>query len=585
VPRACVQQSIAMGLGAAMISSLSIAAVMHMEEPESANATRPHLVMMVVDDLGWTDVGYHGGSFPTPNMDKLAGEGVKLDKYYVQQVCSPTRSALMTARYPFHTGLQHTTTLAPGSHAAIPKDTSTIAEVLKNAGYATHAIGKWHLGYASWEDTPLGRGFDSYAGYLQGAEDYYTHQFGFKGLTGYDLWRNKTVAWDVNGSHSTAFFMDEAKRVLDHHDAAMPMFMYFAHQEIHAPVEQPPDSASRQACIRNNITSPLGPEVTALRQRLCAMASNVDTAIGTFVDMLKAKGMWENTLLWLTTDNGGMTYGDHADGLPPIAVSASSNWPLRGGKGTLFEGGVRGLSFVSGGLVPVAARGMTRTGLMQHVDIPATMAAMAGADWLGGTPDGFDMWDAIVKGTPSMRSEVPINVDTCVGLTGGRPCARHSMYNALIASSGWKFIEANWYPHGCPNTTWCTGAGLYDGWYTIEPYTRVEYNASTQGSVPVSGLSKGGIWLFDLTADPNEEKNVAASNPAMVVKMRARLAALADPKQGYRTPQLNIPNPLSLPILHNGTWAPYKKWGQELPPMADEEINKIAAEWANAYWD
>ena len=226
----------------------------------------------------------------------------------------------MTARYPFRTGLQHTVTLTPGTMAAIPADTSTIAEVLKNAGYSTHAIGKvselplqgvgggttsttpaapqsgkwlgpssapprafgsrrfatgrrvatgrsrisrgpvrttplvcymsatrllhttftcllqWHLGYAGWQDTPLGRGFDSYAGYLQGAEDYYTHQFGFKGLTGYDLWRNKTVAWDANGKHSTSFFMEEAQRVLDSRDASTPMFMYFAHQEIHAHV-------------------------------------------------------------------------------------------------------------------------------------------------------------------------------------------------------------------------------------------------------------------------------------------------------------------------------------------------------------
>ena len=194
-------------------------------------ATKPHLVMMAIDDLGWTDVGFHGGNFPTPNIDALAKDGVKLDKYYVQQVCSPTRSALMTARYPFRTGLQHVTTLAPGTEAKIPSDTATIAEVLKSVGYSTHAIGKWHLGYAGWENTPLGRGFDSYAGYLQGGEDYYTHEV----RGGFDLWRNKTAAWDVQGNHSTPFFMDEAKRVLDSHNPATPMFMYFAHQEVHAP--------------------------------------------------------------------------------------------------------------------------------------------------------------------------------------------------------------------------------------------------------------------------------------------------------------------------------------------------------------
>ena len=109
--------------------------------PLLATGKQPHLVMMVLDDLGWADVGFHGGNSPTPEIDNLASTGVVLDKYYVQQVCSPTRSALMTGRYPFRTGLQHVTTLAPASRASIPKDTSTIAEVLKGSGYSTHAIG------------------------------------------------------------------------------------------------------------------------------------------------------------------------------------------------------------------------------------------------------------------------------------------------------------------------------------------------------------------------------------------------------------------------------------------------------------
>lgn len=330
----------------------------------------------------------------------------------------------MTARYPFRTGLQHVTTLSPGSAAAIPKDTATIAEVLKGAGYATHAIGKWHLGFQSWDNTPVGRGFDSFVGYLNGGEDYYTHKI----AAGMDLWRNKTAAWDAVGRHNTDVFMDEAKRVLDNHDPSDPLFMYFAHQEVHAPLEEPPDSRSHQQCANQTVPSPIGPNVTAGRHTLCTMASNVDTAVGTFVDMLKAKGMWENTLLWLTTDNGGMTYGIAADGAPPIAVSVSSNWPLRSGKATLFEGGVRGTSFVSGGFLPDAARGKTRTELLQHVDIPATMVKLAGAKWTIGTPDGLDVWDTIVSGAPSNRTEVPLNVDTCVGATGGPPCTKDTKY-------------------------------------------------------------------------------------------------------------------------------------------------------------
>jgi len=539
-------------------------------------AAKPHLVMMVIDDLGWTDVGFHGGNFPTPSIDTLAADGVVLDKYYVQQVCSPTRSALTTARYPFRTGLQHTTTLLPGTGAKIPTDTATIAEVLKTVGYTTHAIGKWHLGYQSWAETPTGRGFDSYAGYLQGGEDYFTHSV----QGGFDLWTNQTAAWDAYGTHSTTYFMDEAKRVLDSHDPAEPMFMYFAHQEVHAPLEEPPDGASKTACAGEDVPSPIGKEATAGRHTLCTMASNLDSAVGTFVGWLKDKGMWENTILWLTTDNGGMTYGVKADGLPAIGVSVSSNWPLRAGKATLFEGGVRGVSLVAGGLLPATARGATRTELMQHVDIPVTMAKLAGATWSAGTPDGLDIWDAVVSGAPSKRTEVPVNVDTCVG----PPCAQDSKYNALI-SANWKLIEANWYPPLCPNATWCTGAGLYDGWWTNDPYTRVAYNASG-AAVPVSHLAKGGLWLFDLATDPSEERNVAAANPAVVATMRARLAALADPENGYRDPQLNVPHPRARPGHHNGTWAPFAKLGEELPPLTVEEVAALAeAASTGPAWD
>jgi arylsulfatase B len=456
----------------------------------------------------------------------------------------------------------------------------------EQVGYSTHAIGKWHLGYAEWADTPTGRGFDSYAGYLQGGEDYYTHTLN----GGMDLWRNQTAAWDAYGQHSTVFMMEEAKRILDSRHPAQPMFMYFAHQEVHAPLQVTPDSGDLQRCVHENVTSPIGKEATAGRHTLCTMASNMDTAVGTFVSMLKTKAMWENTLLWLTTDNGGMTYGVKADGVPAIALSVSSNFPLRGGKTTLFDGGVRGVSFVTGGFLPDAARGKTCTELTQHVDLPVTMAKLAGATWTLGTPDGHDIWDAVIDGAALNRTEIPVNVDTCVGATGGPPCTPNSKFNALIWKvtkppnmGTWKLIEANTYPRLCPNTTWCTGAGLYDGWWTNDPYTHIPVNATTQGAMSSSDLKKGGLWLFDLSVDPNEERNVAASNPEIVKNMRERLVALANPENGYRDPQVNHPDPLALPLLHNGTWAPFKKLGEELQPMSEDYIHSVVAKIQ--FWD
>ena len=273
----------------------------------------------------------------------------------------------------------------------------------------------------------------------------------------------------------------------------LPPHRYYAPQEVHAPLEETPSADPSQAVCAGapKAPSPIGDEVTAFRHSLCTMASDMDASIGAITATLEAKGMWEHTLLWLTGDNGGMTYGAAALGLPPIAVGASSNCisqrprtlartpavepqlsslscrapavepqllspscrtpavepqgglmpfsfgpsalafpglrrpptlpppmgstslitagvlaslfafafasllgagPLRGGKATLFEGGVRVASFVSGGMVPQAARGTTMDGLIQHVDIPSTMAKLAGAEWTLGTPDGLNMW-------------------------------------------------------------------------------------------------------------------------------------------------------------------------------------------------
>ncbi|CAE8600890.1 unnamed protein product, partial [Polarella glacialis] len=114
------------------------------------DAKSPNVVLLVLDDIGWADVGYHGGNFPTPNIDKLAKTGVELDRMYVMPQCSPTRAAIMTGRYSFRTGLQHFETLLPGATGGIPSGTPTIADTFKSAGYATHMVGKWHIGYSKW---------------------------------------------------------------------------------------------------------------------------------------------------------------------------------------------------------------------------------------------------------------------------------------------------------------------------------------------------------------------------------------------------------------------------------------------------
>jgi arylsulfatase B/arylsulfatase I/J len=530
----------------------------------SAAASKPHIILMPLDDVGWADMGYHNSDFPTPVIDRLATtEGVRLENYYVQQVCSPTRSALMTGRYPFRIGMQHATTLTPGTTAAIPKETPTIAEQLKSQGYSTHAIGKWHLGYARWSNTPVGRGFDTYYGYLQGACDYYNKTVGIGTLgsklpaklknafTGYDLWNNKDAVWEEQATTSRAghytvdLYQRQVKQILDAHDPKHPLFIYFAHQNIHEPLQYPPEQKYKDACAHVAHT---GEKTNGLdRHTVCAMMNRLDAAIGELLTMLQEKGMWQNTVLWVTTDNGGMLPHGVGGG---NGGSCSSNYPLRGGKGTMFQGGVRGASFVTGGLVPASARNSTVTGLLQHVDIPTTLAALAGVN-MSGTSDGFDVWNSITSGDPSPRQEVPVNVDTSLlpkvlslaadGLIDG---FRND--NALIQGK-WKLISG--------------GYGIYDGWSTNDPYTIVPPEAK-DAYQKVNGHH---VWLFDIQADPEERQNIAKENPDIVLRMIDRLHELSQPKNGYLDPQYNLPHPRSFPSFHNGSWAPFFRDDEMLP--------------------
>lgn len=194
------------------------------------------------------------------------------------------------------------------------------------------------------------------------------------------------------------------------------------------------------------------------------------------------------------------------------------------------------MSFVTGGVVPAAVRGSQYHGLLQHVDIPATMAI------LGGTAldaDGFDVWQALVSGMDSPRNEVPLNVDTS---KIGKTCSGNSSLGfSAIIQGNWKLIDG--------------GHGAYDGYWSNTPYTHTGPDADGQSSV----VQEETVYLFDLLQDPEERKNVAQTNTEVVSQLLKRLTELSDPSNGYVSPQKNIPSVRSLPKLHNGTWAPWKK--------------------------
>ena len=244
---------------------------------------------------------------------------------------------------------------------------------MRAANYSTHAIGKWHLGNGKWANTPHGRGFDTYLGYLQGQTDYYNRtvlscgkfaclypincKSGFKiknppqcenpraspygpDADGYDFWRNNGVALDHHGQYTVDDYDAEFKRIVQSRDPSKPMFVYYAEQLLHIPLEAPPEPKYVERCVAEGV---VGGYKGTNRTILCAMAARMDDAVASMVSTLKESGMWDNTLIFALSDNGGMTaWGD------AFPTSASSNYPLRGGKTTVFEGGVRSVSWVNG---------------------------------------------------------------------------------------------------------------------------------------------------------------------------------------------------------------------------------------------
>eukprot|EP01084_Bolivina_argentea_P275445 469753_1 len=301
----------------------------------------PNILFILVDDLGWNDVSYHNGSdFTTPNIDHLAMTGLRLNNYYVQHICSPTRSALMAGRYPIHTGLQHGV-IMPTSPTAIPLSNTLMPQDLKKAGYATHMMGKWNNGFFNEHYVPTARGFNTFFGYYNAYEDYYYHNLSSNGDTGFDF-RNGTNKIYRNGIYSTYLYgnatLDLFKEFAQNNNPK-PMFIYLALQAVHTGPGWEPLQAPQ------NVIDSFSYISVENRRNKSAMTTVMDVMIGDLVTEIKALDLWDNLLLVLSTDNGGPTW------------FGGNNYPLRGAKTTLFEGGVRGVGFINGGYLNESRRG------------------------------------------------------------------------------------------------------------------------------------------------------------------------------------------------------------------------------------
>ena len=270
---------------------------------------QPNIIFILQDDQGWGDVGYHGSDVQTPTIDRMARQGVELNRYYTYAVCSPTRAALMSGHSSLETGVD-----APISpNETLPLNLTLLPQHLKTAGYQTVMIGKWHLGEAQSAYMPFRRGFDHFYGFLSGFEDHYT-RINAEGR--YD-WQRNGVNITESG-HSTDLMAEETLRMIKARDKAKPLFMYLAYDSPHTPLQAPEAYLVRNAHIT---------DVT--RRTYAAMVQQQDDQIARILDTLQSEGMADNTLIVWASDNG------------PQMNSGASAGGLRGLKGTSFDGGQR----------------------------------------------------------------------------------------------------------------------------------------------------------------------------------------------------------------------------------------------------
>lgn len=363
------------------VATLFLIGFVAMSDTSAAGPSRPNIVVLLADDMHWHHPGFNGGPVSTPNLDQLAQEGTHLTEFYVHSVCSPTRAAFLTGRYPFRTGMEER------SHgndvAGMLTDERTMADALHEAGYYTAIIGKWHLGNWHKHHLPMQRGFDYQYGLYGALVGYYTkcrERF-------YDWHRNEQVLREEG--YTTDLIGQEAAKVIESLDTQKPFFLYIPFNAVHGPDEAPEmlaDKYRKLVAAQSGKLPPARREFYAIKY---AMLESMDQAVGRVLASLETRDVLDDTLIVFFNDNGGRI----------------ENPPYRGGKGETFEGGVRVPCLVRWpGRVPA---GRAIDGMVHVVDLYPTLLGQAGASLDQPLSlDGLDMWNTIISNQDSPRREV-----------------------------------------------------------------------------------------------------------------------------------------------------------------------------------
>ena len=388
---------------------------------------RPNIVIMLADDLGWADVGYHGGPIDTPSLDRLAEEGVELRRFYTTPICSPTRAALMTGRDPIRLGVAYAV-IMPWSNSGIHPDEHFMPESFKAAGYQTAMVGKWHLGHAQETYHPNQRGFEHFYGHLHTEVGYFPP---FANQGGKDFQRNgESISDDGYESYLLA---DEASRWIRERDSEKPFFLYMPFIAPHTPLDAPADLVEKYEDLEDDRqpARSVNTDRTRLISRLmlrdsarpmyAAVVEAMDRAIGSVLDTLDEQGLAENTIVLFFSDNGGAAY----------AMGGADNVPLRGGKGETFEGGIRVVASLRW---PAKLNAGSRAEqIMSVMDVFPTLAAAAGIE--AGNQrklDGRNMW-------PALAQDVKIPLEQPLFFASETPI--RGSFHATAFDEEWKLVQ------------------------------------------------------------------------------------------------------------------------------------------------
>ena len=429
-------------------------------------STKPHIVFVLVDDWGFADVSFRNPAIYSPNFQMLADNGLILNRHYVFKYCSPSRASFLTGRWPHHCHQWN-----PPENALVGANINMtmIPAKLKSAGYKTHMVGKWHEGFYEPSYLPVNRGFDTSSGFLGGGEDHMNQHVG----CATDFWKN--LAPDSrNGTYDAYHYRDDLTEIVTNHDPSEPFFLYLPLHNVHGPF-QAPDEWLKIYSVNSTCE---------FRRVYQAMVSVADNVTGHLVELLKKQKMWDNTILVVSADNGG-------------APCAGSNYPLKGCKGTFFEGGVRALAFASGGLVPESRRGKSTDGFIHIADWYTTFCKLAGVDHddsgTGKFPvDGTDVWPIITG-----ENEKTLHDEIVLGYDFG---SRDSNHGALIMDN-YKLVVGP-QKFDCDSLMW----------------SPLDYNCHNGPEGP----DCDPYCLYDVVNDPNEHHDLSKEKPDILNQLLER---------------------------------------------------------------